>query len=69
MPEVRVVRIDRELVKLTIDGVEYEYETSYYHSEKFRQILRKSPLKALNHIKANSYVQRKTGRVIDWSVR
>lgn len=68
MPEIRVVRVDRELVKLTIDGVEYEYDTSYYHAQKFRRILRKSPLKALNHIKANSYSFRKTGRVIDWNI-
>lgn len=68
MSEVRVVRIDRELVKLTVDGVEYEYETSYYHSDRFRRIFRRSPLQALNHIKANSYSFRKTGRMINWAV-
>jgi hypothetical protein len=68
MPEVMVVRVDRELVKLTVDGVEYEYDTSYYHAEKFKGIFRRSPLKALNHIKKNSYSEKKTGRVIDWNV-
>lgn len=68
MPEVRVVRVDRELVKLTVDGVEYEYETSYFHAEKFRMIFRKSPLRALNYVKKNSCWEKKTGRVIDWKV-
>lgn len=68
MTEVRVVRVDRELVKLTVDGVEYEYDVSYYHAEQFRRIFRRSPLKALNHVKKNAYSERKTGRVIEWSV-
>jgi hypothetical protein len=57
-----------ETVKLTIDGVEYEYETSYYHIEKFKAIYRHSPARALNHIKKHSSAWRKTGRVINWEV-
>jgi hypothetical protein len=57
-----------EIVKLTIDGVEYVYETSYYHIEKFKAIYRHSPVRALAHIKKNSSAYRKTGRVINWEV-
>lgn len=66
--EIRVVRAGPEVIKLAVDGVEYEYDTSYYHVEKFKGIFRRSPLKALNHIKKNSYSEKKTGRVIDWNV-
>ena len=54
-----------EIVKLTIDGVEYVYETSYYHIEKFKAIYRYSPARALAHIKKNSYKCEKTGRIIN----
>ena len=66
MPDLMVVKIDRELVKLTIDGVEYEYVASYYHTDRFRRLFRQNRMKALNYIKANSETCRKTGRVINW---
>jgi len=66
LPEVRLVSWDYYSVKLTIDGVEYRYETSYYIVQKFRQFYRRSPLRALNHLKKNNYKWERTGRVIDW---
>jgi hypothetical protein len=69
--EVRLVSTSTrpETVKLAIDGVEYEYETSFYHQEKFKAIYRHSPVRALAHIKKNSSACRKTGRVINLEVK
>jgi hypothetical protein len=67
-PEVVFVmtKTSPDVLVLTIDGVRYEYETNPYHIEKFKFIYRKSRLKALSYIKANSYKANKIEEPLYW---
>ena len=63
MTNVIRIRHDNHSILLAINGIEYRYEASYYHVQKFLRIYRKSPLRAMNYIKKNSYSEKKTERV------
>lgn len=67
-PEVIFVmtKSSPDVLVLTVDGVRYEYETTPYHIDKFKFIYRKSRLKALAYIKANSYKTTKVDGPLYW---
>jgi len=64
--QVRPVGWNNWSYRLTIDGVEWLFDTSYFHVQKCRQIFRHSGLKALNYLKKNSSGAQRTGRFINW---
>lgn len=63
-PEIVLLFTDSDHVRMGINQIEYEYETSYYHVQKFRSIYSRSRLRALNYIKKNSSSVRKTGKLL-----
>jgi hypothetical protein len=70
IPVIKIIRTGYDsirnlnVVRLTIDTLEYEYETSPFHVERFKRIFRSNPITALSYIKGASYSCSRTGRII-----